>query len=542
MTQRTLTRARIALAFGSFFATSALAQPPAELPALNKGTSAAPNSDAPLPPGTILQGDETPIDLASALRLAGAQNPDLMLARERVTEAVAVRQLAAAQLLPNLNVGFNSNLHRGALQQSNGNVLTVNRDALNVGLGAGAVGAGTVNIPGLNYNLNVGEAWYGALQVRQLVAGRVATARAVENDTLLRVCLAYTDLLRADGRRAVAAQNRGEAAEIARLTAAYARAGQGRQADADRAAVELRRRDVETTQAEADTLAASARLCQLLNLDPSARLKPIDGWVVPAPLVPDPVPLSELVAIALMQRPELAARRAEIRGSIYALSSAKILPFSPNVVLGFSGDAFGGGSDLISSPPGFVGGDGRLQQGPRFGNFGGRTDLDVAVFWQFRNLGVGNVALVNAAESRVRQGQFRELETLNRVRAEVAEAHARVAARFAQIDSTEKAVRSSADAYREDLTRIKGGQGLPLEVIDSLRLLARSRYEYLDTIVDYNRAQFQLFVALGRPPADTLARPIPADLVPMPVTPPVGPRVRPPDRLPLARPLTDPGQ
>ena len=185
----------------------------------------------------------------------------------------AVRQLAAAQLLPNLNVGFNYNLHRGPLQQSNGNILTVNRDALNVGLGAGAVGAGTVNIPGLNYNLNVGEAWYAALQTRQLVAGRAAAAKAVENDTLLRVCLAYTDLLRADGRRAVAARNRGEAAEIARLTAAYAKAGQGRQADADRASVELRRRDVETTQAEADTLTASARLCQLLTLDPATRLK-----------------------------------------------------------------------------------------------------------------------------------------------------------------------------------------------------------------------------------------------------------------------------
>ena len=542
MSQLTVPRTWFALAVGSLFVATALAQPPAELPVPKKDKATAPMADAPLPPGTILQKDETPIDLASALRLAGAQNPDLLLARERVTEAVAVRQLAAAQLLPNINVGFNSNLHRGPLQQSNGNILTVNRDALNVGLGAGAVGAGTVNIPGLNYNLNVGEAWFGILQTRQFVAGRAAMAKAVENDTLLRVCLAYTDLLRADGRRAVAAQNRDEAAEIARLTAAYAKAGQGRQADADRAAVELRRRDVETTQAEADTLTASARLCQLLTLDPATRLKPIDGWVVPAPLVPDPVPLAELVAIALMQRPELAARRAEIRGSIYALSSAKILPFSPNVVLGFSSDAFGGGSNLISSPQGFVGGDGRLQQGPRFGNFDGRTDLDVVVFWQFRNLGVGNIALVNAAESRVRQGQFRELETLNRVRAEVAEAHARVNARFAQIDSTEKAVRSSTDAYREDLTRIKGGQGQPLEVVDSLRLLARARYEYLDTIVDYNRAQFQLFVALGRPPADSLARPIPADLVPMPATPPVGPRVRPPDRLPLPRPPTDPGQ
>src|SRR5206468_12537739 len=100
-------------------------------------------------------------------------------------------------------------------------------------------------------------------------------------------------------------------------------------------------------------------------------------------------------------------------------------------------------------------------------------------------------------------------------------------ARALQIDAAERAVRAGSDAYSEDLTRIKGGQGLPLEVIDSLRILARARYEYLDAIIDYNRAQFQLWVALGRPPADALARPIPASLVPPPtidVRP--GPRVR----------------
>src|SRR5204863_6888123 len=173
------------------------------------------------------------------------------------------------------------------------------------------------------------------------------------------------------------ARNRTEAAEIARITDAYAETGQGRKADADRAAVELRRRDTELTRAEAETLTASARLCQLLNLDPSTRLKPIDGWVVPAPLVPDPIPLPELLAIALLQRPELAARRSDVQQSLYELSLAKVLPFSPNVILGFSAGGFGGGSNLISSPPGFVGGNGQLQTGPRFGNFDGRTDFDV---------------------------------------------------------------------------------------------------------------------------------------------------------------------
>ena len=61
----------------------------------------------------------------------------------------------------------------------------------------------------------------------------------------------------------------------------------------------------------------------------------------------------------------------------------------------------------------------------------------------------------------------------------------------------------------QDLVRARNNLGLPIEVLDSMRLLGRSRYAYLDAIVDYNRAQFELYVALGQPPADFLARPVP---------------------------------
>ncbi|CAN5438468.1 TolC family protein [soil metagenome] len=461
------------------------------------------------PPGTILQTGEMPIDLGTALTLAGVANPALQLARQRVTEALAIKQLAAAQLLPNLNVGTNYDLHLGPVQQSNGNILNVHRNSLYYGLGANAIAAGTVNVPGLNYNLNVGVSWYSYLIARQRITTTATAADAANNDTLLRVYVAYLDLLRGEGRQSIAARNRSDAAEIARITTEFANTGQGRKADADRATVELRRRDAELTQAEADTLIASARLCRLLNLDPSTRLKPIDGWVVPAPLVPDQMPLSELLVVALLQRPELATRRSEVQAALYELSLAKVLPFSPNVILGFSAGEFGGGG-IANTPVGPV------QTSPRFGNFDGRTDLDVVVFWTFRNLGVGNIALTKAADSRVKQIRFREMETINTVRSQVAEAHALTASTFLQIDAAEKAVRASGEAFTQDQARIKGGQGLPLEVVDSMRLLARSRNDYLDTIIDYNRAQIQLWVSLGKPPANTLARPVPADLLPKP--------------------------
>ena len=66
------------------------------------------------------------------------------------------------------------------------------------------------------------------------------------------------------------------------------------------------------------------------------------------------------------------------------------------------------------------------------------------------------------------------------------------------------------------LFRTRNREGLAIEVLDSLRLLGRSRNAYLDSIIEYNRAQFDLYVALGQPPANYLARPVPSTLAPPP--------------------------
>jgi outer membrane protein TolC len=442
-----------------------------------------------------------PIDLETALRLAGVSNPEIRLARERVLEAVALRQLAAVQILPNINYGTNFNGHQGPVQQSNGTILQVNRDSLYVGLGAGAVSTGTVTIPGILWTGNVADVWYNALLTRQVVRQRGFENEAVRNDVLLRVSAAYLELLRATGRYSAAVQTRDEAKAVAKVTGDFAATGKGRQSDADRAATELEQRIAEVAQAEGILQTSSAQLCRLLNLDPSVRLVPMER-LAPSGLVPEPIPLQELLAIAIWQRPELRERRAAVRAAFIDLRNKKLLPFSPNYLVGFSSGTFGGGSNLIA----------QTGAQPRFGSFDGREDFDVVMYWSLRNFGVGNLAMVRFSQSQLRQGELREIETLDRVRAEVATSQARVLARFGQIELFEKAIKSSESAFRQDFTRIKNGEGLPIELSRSAELLGRSRYAYLDTIVDYNRAQFELYVALGQPPANTLARPVPVQL------------------------------
>jgi outer membrane protein TolC len=475
-------------------AVVAVQPPPAEDVASPAG---APVMQGVIPSQQSLLADQfAPIDLPAAVRLAGVRNPDLFLARQRVVEAAALRQLAAAQLLPNLNAGSNFDSHSGSLQETPGDILRVNRSSLYVGAGANAVGSGTVNIPGVVWNVNVSNTIYGILVARQVLREQEFANRQTNNDVLGAVGNAYYELMRAEGLRAVYAQIRNDTAVVADITAAFAKVGEGRQADAERAATELAQRQVDVFGAEGRILVASARLCQILNLDPSLRLHVTDGWVVPTPIVPEPIPLNELVAMAMLQRPDLAQRRAAIRETFLSLQASRMLPFSPNVFIGFSAGTFGGGSNIISE----------TTAAPRFGSFSGRNDFDAIGYWTLQNLGYGNVALIDAARARLGQNDYQFLIVLNQARADVAESYALSMARYAQIGTNEQATRSGQAGFQEDLLRTRNGQGLPIETLNNLRLWARARIDYLNSIVDFNEAQVRLYVALGQPRADMLAR------------------------------------
>ena len=358
---------------------------------------------------TILDPNFRPIDLNSALRLAGVQNPDLMIARQRVVEAAALRQLAAVQILPTINLGGNFDSHTGVLQQSSGNILSVNRSAVYLGAGSNAVAAGTVNVPGVVLSGNVGQGIFAYLVV---AASRSGAGVRHAGDPQPGVPPDDPRLFgAAPGRRGACGRDagpRGGGRGRAWSPPSIRSARRRRKADADRFATELTRRQADVQRAEGEILVASARLCEVLNLDPSIRLHPTDAWVTPSPIVPDPIPVCQLVAMALLRRPELGERRAVIKEALLSLEGSRVLPFSPTVLVGFSAGGFGGGSNLVT---------------PVFGGFGGRTDFDAVTYWTLQNMGVGNLAMIRGAGAGLRdEALLEEIAVMDRVRAEVAQA------------------------------------------------------------------------------------------------------------------------
>ena len=237
----------------------------------------------PLPPAKT----EETLDLGVALRLAGVDNPTIALAQEQIREAMAGQLAARSLLLPSVNIGGNYHWHDGALQPSFGGMRIVKSQSLYLGFGARTLAAETLAFPGIRLFAHLGDAIYEPLAARQQVVVRSSSAQAVQNNMLGRVATAYMELIGAEARIALLKKSEQEVGEVVRLTRVYADKGQGREGDADRAQthLELLRREIH--EAEGEAKVASARLCRLLNLDPSIHLRTPGGAVVAFRLIPE---------------------------------------------------------------------------------------------------------------------------------------------------------------------------------------------------------------------------------------------------------------
>jgi outer membrane protein TolC len=440
---------------------------------------------------------DTPIDLATAFRLAGVDNPTINLAHERVTEALAQRLAARSLLLPSLTVGGNYHLHTGPLQRSSGSILDVQSQSFYFGAGARTLAAESVAFPGIRLFSHLGDAYYEPLVAQQRWMNRRADARSVQNQVLLDVAEAYMGLLRAEARLEVLRTSETDVKEIVRLTRAYAETGQGRDGDAKRAATneDFLRKDLEL--GEGELAVASVRLAELLSLDPSVRLHTPGGKIPTIQLVDETQPLDQLLATALEKRPEIAAQTAAILEAQARVRQEQVRPFLPLVSIGVSGGAFGGGSNLVSS---------------MFGPFAGRADVDVFAVWTLQNGGVGNLALTRRASAILGQNIAELSRVRNEIRDQVSEAVANAQAASSQLEVARRAFTSADEGFREEMLRIKQLPGFPLEAIDSFRLLVDSRQELVRAVMGYNIAQFRLFVAVG-------VTPDPESIPPLEITP-----------------------
>ena len=247
------------------------------------------------------------------------------------------------------------------------------------------------------------------------------------------------------------------------------------------AQTELAVRKNALAQAAAQTNVASARLVELLHLEPTRVLVPQEPTIVPIELVSPDARVAQLVADGLSNRPELAQSRHLVEEAVRRLDREQYAPLLPSLLLDVSQSGYGGGpdstvadfaGDLISTPP-------------CIGN-------SATLAW-------GTPPPEKAARSRLEQSRQLQIQLMDRVAREIVEAHAQSESLRGQIAVAQSGIRVASESYRRNLERIRGGQGLPLEVLQSLQALDQSCREYLRAVGDYDEWQFRLYRALGCP-------------------------------------------
>jgi outer membrane protein TolC len=428
---------------------------------------------------------EYAIDLNTALGLAGADNPTIALAQEAVLASRAEQLEAQSLLLPSLNAGVSYNDHQGTLQTATGVIRKVTRQSLYDGAGAMAVGAGTVGFPGVHLFADLADAAFAPRAARERVAGRSFDAQATRNTVLLEAAVRYFELAGAAAGLQASRQSEADSEQVAALTAAFAKQGQGRQSDAERARDNTLLLHAAQQRAEEEVAVAAAALARVLDMDPAVRLHAPDGPPPLVQLVDSQADLETLVHIALDNRPEIAARSADVAVNETLVRQERLRPFLPFLSIGYSAGQFGGGSDLADS---------------RFGHFSGRTDFDAFAFWSLENFGVGNWARQKRRRAQVGEAEAERVRVIDRIRREVADALALSETRLQELNAARQRVQMASKSFQEDLRAARNLEGRPIEVLDSVNLLADARQDLIRALAGYDAAQFQLFVALGRPP------------------------------------------
>lgn len=439
----------------------------------------------PMVPATQPEDRPLPINLPTALQLAGASPLDIALATQRLEAAAAELQRAQVMWLPTVQIGADYFRHDGKIQDVGGRVFTTSKSTLMLGATPNLVFAVT-------------DALYTPLSARQLVRARQAEIQTARNDSLLAVAEAYIRVQQARGELAGSADAVDRTQDMVKRVDKLVE-GLTPAVEKNRALTELarRRQTVETAYERWQT--SSAELNRLLRLDPTTLVEPIEEPQLRIELVDAKRPIDELIPIALTNRPELETQQAVVQATLARLKQEKMRPLMPSVVV--RGAATNPAGTLST---GYFGGglNGNLN------NFGARNTIDFQLLWEFQNLGFGNRALVKLREAERQQATLSLFRTQDIIAAEVATAHAQVtraANRLREAEEGLKNARVTVDKNLEGMQQTRNVGGIlvlvfrPLEVVAAIQSLDQAYRDYYGAVADVNRGQFRLFRALGRP-------------------------------------------
>ncbi len=416
---------------------------------------------------------ENIVDLLTVLRLAGAGSLQIEEARERMKESQARLEQASARWVPNLTVGGTYLKHEGQIQETQGLVVQASRNSIFTGAG-------------LTVSVHLGDLFHEPAAAKKAVEAERAAVAGATNETLGAVAGAYLDLQEAEAQLKAARIATAEVQELVQLAEGFSQAGQGFEADAARARNELALRLREKLEVEEMMMSRSIRLAHLIRVDPSIPLHTAEGTVLPMELFSADASLPALIEQARWNLPAVLKRRARVEELKRTRDRERWRPLLPELRVGVSGGGFGGGP------------------GAEIDDFSERGDLIAVLVWEAQNLGLGNRGRLREQEARLRQSIIALDRALEETGAQVTNAYYHAQHRRGQIEISVTNVEESRNSFDLNMTRIRGGEGLPVEALQAVQASAHARNNYIRSVARFNRSQVELLLSVGASAASRL--------------------------------------
>jgi len=407
------------------------------------------------------------IDLPATLRLAGARNIDIDIARSKLAEARAINESATWQFFPWLGVGVGYRGHDNLIQNVQGEIIEVHKDSYNVG-------------PVLNAQVDFGDAIFKKLAAHQLVRAADFGLEAQRQDSLLAAAQGYFEVARAQAAVGVTQESIRISTNVAAQIEEAVAIGLAFKGDLLRARVQTDKYLLTLRQTREQQRVAAARLAQILHLDPAIDLAAVDTDLVPLSLVETNATLDALVTQAVLTRPEIKQNRAQLEAALNARKGAVYGPLIPSAGVQIFAGGLGGGVSGESS------------------TFGQSEDYQFTLGWRIGPGGLFDRGRINAADARLKITKLAGDKLLDEITRQVVESQTRIQSLADQLTTPRRTIQAAEETLRLTEERKQFGVGAVLETIQAEQDLTRARLDYLNALADYNKAQYSFTKAVGQ--------------------------------------------
>jgi outer membrane protein TolC len=435
------------------------------LPPPEEVQPAAPSAQTAPADGKLL-----PINLDTVFRLAEDQNSQVGVARARVEEAWAAKDVADMSWLPSLNVGTLYFRHEGGIANENG---TITRSSFGLLFGGLEITS----------RLDLREAVYIKVNAERQLWQQRGELRRVTSETLLDAATTYIDLLAARNAEAIVLEQLKELDNLygrADRLADPAKGDPGARVEAVRIRVQQRAFQRRLASVREQAKRASAKLAYLLGVDPDLTLVPVDQKLAPLRLVDVSPAVNDLVAQALRSGPGIQ----EMEGLLALIHESMAKACGPGKYLPVL--------EMRMIEGGFGTGPGDSM------TWDNRWDLGLQARWNLMEWVTAHDRQ-RVLEAKTEQAHLAFQDLRGKLTAGVKEAREAIVGGQEQIHLAQEQVNEARRVHDLSEKRVQNlVQGSSYsEVLLSLVSVAGAQASYLNAVRDYDQAQIRLLILLG---------------------------------------------